>query len=105
MSHSKLFLLTSAIADIDSALQQSTLLPLHEIGCVALQHPPPPAPSIMLTNVTTSSHVSTIDKLLSLRSSVPRYQGSKFLKLSYIRVALQTGEKPFSMVSSGKKQI
>ena len=42
MSHSKLFLLTSAIADIDSALQQSTLLPLHEIGCAALQHPPPP---------------------------------------------------------------
>ena len=41
MSHSKLFLLTSAIADIDSALQQSTLLPLHEIGCAALQHPPP----------------------------------------------------------------
>ena len=101
MSHSKLFLLTSAIADIDSALQQSTLLPLHEVTAP----PPPPAPSIMLTNVTTSSHVSTIDKLLSLRSSVPRYQGSKFLKLSYIRVALQTGEKPFSMVSSGKKQI
>ena len=41
MSHSKLFLLTSAIADIDSALQQSTLLPLHKIGCAALQHPPP----------------------------------------------------------------